>query len=279
MLGFTVISSFYELSNLCANGKNTEIFEDIAQEKAGIVKHRVPLISGVTQPAVIQILEETCKKEEAPLYLAGRDFTREKIATGTFHFHGRQWDLGDIRLGVKGSFQIENAVVALGAMEVLEEKGYRVCEKSIYQGLATVRWPGRLEVVQDSPQIILDGAHNPAAARSLKQALQEEFDYQHLYMVMGIMQDKEVAAIVAELAPLAEELIAVNPRNPRAMRAQQLADIAQDYCGEVTVIEDVGEAAAYAQEVAQEDDLILVTGSLFTVGEARDHIVSRRQRS
>jgi dihydrofolate synthase/folylpolyglutamate synthase len=168
--------------------------------------------------------------------------------------------------------------VALGALEALEEKGYRVSEKSIYQGLATVRWPGRLEVVRESPQIILDGAHNPAAAESLKKALQEEFDYHHLYMVMGIMQDKEVAAIMAEVVPLAAVLIASSPRNPRAMRAQRLAEIAQHYCSAVTVIEDVGEAVAYAQEVVQEDDLILVTGSLFTVGEAKDYLVSKGQK-
>jgi dihydrofolate synthase/folylpolyglutamate synthase len=255
-----------------------EMVEDIAQEKAGIVKYRVPLISGVTQLEVIQILEKACKEKEAPLRLAGRDFTGDKIAAGTFNFHGRQWDLGDVRLGVRGSFQIENATVALGALEALEEKGYRVSEKSIYQGLATVRWPGRLEVVRESPQIILDGAHNPAAAESLKKALQEEFDYHHLYMVMGIMQDKEVAAIMAEVVPLAAVLIASSPRNPRAMRAQRLAEIAQHYCSAVTVIEDVGEAVAYAQEVVQEDDLILVTGSLFTVGEAKDYLVSKGQK-
>jgi dihydrofolate synthase/folylpolyglutamate synthase len=254
-----------------------ERIEDIAHEKAGIVKHGVPLMSGATQPEVIQILEETCKEKEAPLRLAGRDFKGEKIATGTFNFHGRQWDLADIRLGVAGPFQIENATVALGALEALEERGYRVGEESIYQGLAAVRWPGRLELIQESPQILLDGAHNPAAAGSLKKALQEEFDYHHLYMVMGIMQDKEVAAIVAELAPLAEVLIAASPSNPRAMRAQRLAEIAQDYCSAVTVIEDVSEAVEYAQEAAQEDDLILVTGSLFTVGEARDYIVSKGQ--
>ena len=132
-----------------------------------------------------------------------------------------------------------------------------------------------MELVQESPQIILDGAHNPAAARSLKEALQEEFDYHHLYMVMGIMQDKEVPAILAELAPLADILIAASPHNPRAIRAEQLVQSAQHYCGKVKVIEDVGEGVEYAQEMAQENDIILVTGSLFTVGEARNYIVSK----
>ena len=254
-----------------------ERIEDIAREKAGIVKHGVPLISGATQPAVIQILEETCRENEAPLSLAGRDFQGEKTAPRTLDFRGRSWHLTDISLGVGGPFQIENATVALGALEGLEGKGYRVGKESIYEGLAEVRWPGRLELVQASPQILLDGAHNPAAAGSLKEALQEEFDYRRLYMVMGIMQDKEVSAITAVMAPLADVLIAARPDNPRAMSAQRLAEIARDYCSAVTVIEDIGKAVEYAREVAREDDLILVTGSLFTVGEARDYLPNKGQ--
>jgi dihydrofolate synthase/folylpolyglutamate synthase len=254
-----------------------ERIEDIAREKTGIVKQGVPVISGATQPEVIQILEEACKVKEAPMRLAGRDFRGERISTGTLAFRGRRWQFTDIRLGVTGPFQIENATVALGGLEALGEKGYRIEEESIYKGLAQVRWPGRLELVQKSPQILLDGAHNPAAARSLRQALQEEFDYRHLYMVMGIMEDKEVSAILAELAPLTDMLIATRPHNPRAMPPQRIAEIAQDYCGEVKVIEDVGEGVGYAREMAQEDDLIVVTGSLFTVGEVRDHLLSEGQ--
>jgi dihydrofolate synthase/folylpolyglutamate synthase len=252
-----------------------ERIEDIAREKAGIVKQGIPVISGATQPEVIQILEEACKVQEAPMRLAGRDFRGERISTGTLAFHGHRWQLTDIRLGVAGPFQIENATVALGGLEALGQKGYRIEEESIYKGLVQVRWPGRLELVQKSPQILLDGAHNPAAARSLKGALQEEFDYRHLYMVMGIMADKEVSAILAELAPLTDVLIATRPHNPRAMPPQRIAEIAQDYCGEIKVIEDVGEGVGYARELAQEDDLILVTGSLFTVGEVRDRLLGK----
>ncbi len=254
-----------------------ERIEDIAREKAGIVKQGVPLISGAAQSEAIEILEAACREKGSPLRLMGRDFWGEKTATRTLNFRGRTWRLEDIRLGVAGSYQVANAAVALGALEALEETGYRVGEGSIYYGLAKVRWPGRLELVQKSPQILLDGAHNPAAAISLKRSLQEEFDYRHLYMVIGIMEDKEVSAILAELAPLADVLVASSPRNPRAMSAQGLAEIARNYCGEVKVIEDVGEGVDYAREVAREDDLIVVTGSLFTVGAAREHLLSKGQ--
>jgi dihydrofolate synthase/folylpolyglutamate synthase len=252
-----------------------ERIEDIAGEKAGIVKQGIPLISGATQPEVIKILELECMRKEAPLRLLGRDFWGERIVPGTFSFHGPTWRLADMRLGLAGAFQIHNATVALGALEALPEAGYHVGEESIYKGLAKVRWPGRLELLPTAPRILLDGAHNPAAAAVLKACLEEEFDYRRLYMVMGIMEDKEVAVILSELVPLADMLIASSPHNPRAQSAQQIAEIAQHYCKEVKVIQDVGQGMAYAQERAQEDDLIVVTGSLYTVGEARGHLLSR----
>jgi dihydrofolate synthase/folylpolyglutamate synthase len=251
--------------------------EDIAREKAGIVKQGAPLISGVNQPEVIAILEEVCRAKGVPLRLMGRDFWGERTAPCTLNFHGRRWRWEDIQLGVAGLYQIANATVALGTLEALEELGYRIGKGAIYQGLAKVQWPGRLELVHHAPQILLDGAHNPAAARSLKASLQEEFDYRGLSMVMGIMADKEVSAIVAVLAPLADLFIATRPHNPRAMAPQRIAEIARNYCREVKVIDDVGEGVDYARGRAQEDDLIVITGSLFTVGEARGHLVSREQ--
>ncbi len=253
-----------------------ERIEDIAREKSGIVKKGVPLISGATQPEVIEVLEEKCRRNEATLRLVRRDFFGERVAPMTLNFLGRRWRLEEVRLGVAGSYQIDNATVALGALEVLEERGYGINEGSICEGLGKITWPGRLELVQMSPRILLDGAHNTAAAKSLREALQEEFDYGHLSMIVGIMEDKEIPAILAELAPLADVLVASRPHNSRAMSPQRIAEIAQPYCKEVKVIEEVKDAVDYLKkEVAQEDDLILVTGSLFTVGEARECLLSK----
>jgi dihydrofolate synthase/folylpolyglutamate synthase len=254
-----------------------EKIEDIAREKAGIIKHGVPLISGATKGEVIEILEETCRTKEAPMRLMGRDFWGQRVAPRTFNFQGCTWSLEDIRLGVAGSYQILNATVALAALESLEQQGYRIVTESIYYGLAKVHWPGRLELIQQSHQILLDGAHNSAAAKALKACLQDEFDYRHIYMVMGVMEDKEVSAMLAELVPLADVLIATRPRNSRAMPPQRVAAIAQTYCKDVTMIDDVGEGVDYARKVAREDDLIVVTGSLFTVGEARAHLINEKQ--
>jgi len=252
-----------------------ENIEDIAREKAGIVKMGIPLISGINKPEIIEIVEEMCKRKRAPLRLLKRDFSGERIAPRTLNFLGRHWVWGKVKLGLAGPYQIDNATVALGALEVLDEMGYAIKRESIYEGLSKVRWPGRLELIQGSPQILLDGAHNPAAAMSLKKALCEELSYRTLFMLVGIMEDKEAPAILSELAPLAELLVASRPHSPRAMSPQKIAAIAQGYCRATKVIEDIREAVAYLQEVAQEDDLLLVTGSLFTVGEAREYLLNK----
>jgi dihydrofolate synthase/folylpolyglutamate synthase len=252
-----------------------ESIKDIAREKAGIVKVGVPLISGVNRSEAIEIIEEECKRKRVPLRLLRRDFSGERIAPRTLNFFGRNWIWDRIKLGLAGPYQIDNAAVALGALEVLKEMGYDVSKESIYEGLSKVRWPGRLELIQGSPQILLDGAHNPAAAMSLKNALYEEFSYRTLFMLVGIMEDKEATAILSELAPLAELLVASRPHNPRAMSPQKIAEIARGYCKATKVIEDVREAVKYLQEVAHEDDLLLITGSLFTVGEAREYLLNK----
>ncbi|RLB05083.1 MAG: bifunctional folylpolyglutamate synthase/dihydrofolate synthase, partial [Deltaproteobacteria bacterium] len=230
-----------------------ERIEEIAREKAGIIKKGVPLISGANQPEVIEILEQECRSKGAPLRLARRDFFGERVASRTFNFRGSKWKLKGLRLGVAGSYQIDNATVALGALEVLEEMGYEIRERAIHKGLVKIHWPGRLELVQTSPQILLDGAHNPAAAKSLREALQE-FDYDRLFMIVGIMEDKEIPAILSELAPLADLFIASKAHNPRAMPPQRLAEVAKTYCKkEVRVIEEIKEAVDHLKEgVAQE---------------------------
>ncbi|UCC66293.1 MAG: bifunctional folylpolyglutamate synthase/dihydrofolate synthase [Deltaproteobacteria bacterium] len=253
-----------------------ERIEDITREKAGIIKRGIPLVSGVTQPEVIQILEDECSRKRAPMRLAGKDFWGERIAPRTLNFRGRRWRLEEVKLGVAGSYQVDNATVALGALEVLEEMGLGVSKKSVYEGLRKILWPGRLELVQRSPQILLDGAHNYAGARSLREALQEEFEYDRLFMIVGIMEDKEIPTILTELAPLADLLVASRPHNPRAMSPQKVAEIARTHCKEVKVIEEVKDAVGKLREVAQKDDLIIATGSLFTVGEARDYLLSKR---
>lgn len=252
--------------------------QEIAREKAGIVKPGVPVISGVTQPEVIPIIEEECGKKGAPLRLVSRDFSAERIEPKTMDFHGQRCQWQKVRVKLSGSHQLYNAALALSALEVLREQGWNVTEKSIYAGLAEANCPGRLELMQDAPGVLLDGAHNPAAARALRRALQEEFEYRRLFMLVGILEDKDAQTMLAELAPMADSLVAVKPDTSRAMAPNRIAEIARRYCEEIQIIEDVAKALEQVLKSAQKDDLILATGSLYTVGEARKHLMNTQRR-
>jgi len=132
--------------------------------------------------------------------------------------------------------------------------------------------------MQDAPGVLLDGAHNPAAARALRRALQEEFEYRRLFMLVGILEDKDAQTMLAELAPMADSLVAVKPDTSRAMAPNRIAEIARRYCEEIQIIEDVAKALEQVLKSAQKDDLILATGSLYTVGEARKHLMNTQRR-
>ena len=179
----------------------------------------------------------------------------------------------DLTLSLQGRHQYRNAAVSLAVLELLEQRGWAIGETAIREGLANTRWPGRLEQVAQDRRILLDGAHNPAAALSLAQALKPKPSRGNgrLFLVMGIMADKDVDAILAHLLPLAHLVIFTQPRYFRAAATTDLARRAQAYDLEVIQVPRVSEAIRRAQALAGPRDRIVITGSLFTVGEAKEY--------
>ena len=202
-------------------------------------------------------------------YQLGRDFICVPDHNKTFTYHGLKHTFRNIELGLRGDFQLQNAALALSAAEILMEKNYPIEEKALFAGLRTVSWPGRLEPVNTNPLVILDGAHNPAAMKNLKTALFNTFDFSKLLLVLGMMEDKEIENMVRVLVPSADQVILCKPRMDRAATTQALASTIKDFHVTYHQIDDVTHATRYALTLAQSDDLICVTGSLFTVGEAR----------
>lgn len=249
---------------------------DIAQEKAGIIKVGRPLFTIAHQPKVIEVFEERCRELGAPFYVFGRDFRAKRERSGSMRFEGRRCRWSHLSLGLLGSHQIRNAALALAAVESLLESGWTIGESHVRQGLRDVRWPGRLELVTRKPKILLDGAHNPGAARVLKRALgEEEFRRDRLFLVMGVMADKDIRGMMGYLVPLADLVILTRPRMDRAASLGRLRAEAQPFQKPMVEIEEVGAAVQYALSQAGEEDLILVSGSLFTVGEARQYLCQR----
>ena len=243
----------------------------IAQEKGGIIKKGVDLVTAVDQPSVAKLFESLCKKKGAPFWRVGQHARYRRLPSGLLGYYGLKNRFTNLTLGLKGRFQYKNAAVALLAVELLKKKGLNVSNEAVQKGLANPLWPGRLEEVASHPRIILDGAHNPSAMRSLAHAIRNDFDYKRLILVVGIMEDKDIPRILGEIIPLAHRVIYTRPAYYRAANPQHIMDMAKKFRKNGEVKAPLSAAIEKAKEVADMQDLIVITGSLFTVGEAKSY--------
>jgi len=248
--------------------------EEIAREKAGIVKAGVPVATAPQLPEVREVLRGKARELEATIVDTGEDFDleREIAEAGCARALARARARGEaVRLapGLPGRFQLENALNAAATARLLQARGYRITNQNIEQGIRSAEWPGRLERLQAGPDVYLDGAHNPGAARELAQFLEENFARRRVYLIFGAMRDKSVDEMTGILFPLASEVILTQPGTPRAVSANQLADLAGHHAARYTVIRDAEEALESALAKARSDDAVFVTGSLYLVGQLR----------
>ncbi len=243
----------------------------IAGEKAGVIKAGAPLVTYATQKSVLDLFRRRCGELATPLYQGGVDFKTRGRGEMRFDYHGLAKELPKLALSLTGRHQYRNAAVALAVLELLEQQGLVISAGAIREGLQKTRWPGRLEEVAQDRRILLDGAHNPAAALTLAQTLKQTRGRGRLIFVMGIMADKEVDVILGRLLPLGQMVIFTQPRYFRSATTADLARRAAPYHLEVFQVPRVAEAIQRAQVLAGPDDRIVITGSLFTVGEAQEY--------
>jgi dihydrofolate synthase/folylpolyglutamate synthase len=241
----------------------------IAQEKAGIIKPGRPLITAATQPHVLRLFSKICREKGSPYFRVGKEFRYVTAEDGDFHYEGLHRKLWGLHLNLKGFHQIINATTALGTLEVLEDLGYPVSIDAMVAGLREVDWPGRLEMVSSSPKVILDGAHNPAGALVLHEVLKKEFQYQRLILLIGVMKDKDIKSILHLLVPLADHIILTRPNTDRAAPPALLKKVLGKNGKKTEIIEDLKEAIERGLSITGPEDLLCITGSLYTVGEAR----------
>ncbi|HOV88017.1 MAG TPA: folylpolyglutamate synthase/dihydrofolate synthase family protein [Syntrophobacteraceae bacterium] len=243
----------------------------IAREKAGIIKTGVPVVTGARQPVVQGILKAACLKHKTSLFSLGRDFRVRRNGEGTFQYVGMRRRWSSLKVPLEGPHQTANAALALAALEILERQGdVRLDPAAVQRGLSRVLWPARLEILQDNPLVILDGAHNPQGAESLRDALKNSFSYRHLHLVMGVMADKDIRGIFRRLLPLAETAVFTQPRYARAANPEELRRLARSYIRKHYVIPDPASAIQQAKLLAGPEDLICITGSLYFAGEVKE---------
>ncbi|MCF8086226.1 MAG: bifunctional folylpolyglutamate synthase/dihydrofolate synthase [Desulfohalobiaceae bacterium] len=244
---------------------------EVAGEKAGIIKEQVPLLTAVTDPDVLDLLLRTCRRGNAPIYRLDRDFHHRDQGRG-LSFRGRHLALENVRVGLRGRHQRHNAALALAALDILQGQGWSLSGEGMSQGFARASWPGRLHQVCDSPRVVVDGAHNPAAMEELARSIPEEFDYSRLIVVTGIMEDKDAPAMLGAILPLADHLLFTRPEYPRAMEPSTLCLRSPAPLPQHEIVPSLPRALERAKAVAGTEDLVLVCGSLFTVGEALSHL-------
>lgn len=245
----------------------------VAYEKAGIIKPFVPVVHGVKQPPAREVVEMRAGQRGAPIIRLGRDVRFRRKNAESFSLWGRDWQFADLRTNLRGAHQPSNAALALGAAEVLAESGIPLKPENFAAGLNKVDWPGRLEkwpTGEGQPTMWLDGAHNVPAAKALAASMDQiRRPGGPLVMVVGVMADKAIGDILEILLPLADRVVFSRPMYIRAADPSVLAAAAPASCPPYEINDQLGPAMDRAGQLAGPGGVVLVSGSLFTVGEAR----------
>jgi len=244
---------------------------EIAGEKAGIVKARVPVVTAARGDA-LAVIRQRAAEHQAPVVLVPEVYRWEVRESGlagqTVDLEGPQHRYESLRVALPGRHQLENAALAVAAAEAAREQGFPLDTAAIRRGLAEVVWPGRLQVVKERPRIIVDGAHNPAGTESLAAFLEEQrATLGRLILVFGVLRDKDWATMLRRLAPLADAIVLTHPPTERGADPALLAPAVGGHA-RVAVVADPERALAQAREAARAEDTIVVAGSLYTVAAA-----------
>lgn len=260
---------------------------DIAREKAGIIKQNVPVVSAQQELETKAVIREVSEERDSPLFLYGKDFhgsLRSFDLNGlTFDYLDRSCHMKNLFVPLTGHHQLMNSCVAIkSALQTFGASSHDISNVTD-RGLRSVRWPGRFDLISTRPPIIIDGAHNPAAAHALAKTLQKTFGNGSVktIMVFGIMSDKDIEGILYPLLPLATKIICTAPGDPRAATPAMIAHVASSLgFPEPRTAATVKEALALAEKLSHEEHLhsdpdsrecpIVITGSFYTIGEAME---------
>jgi dihydrofolate synthase/folylpolyglutamate synthase len=255
--------------------------EEIAGEKAGIIKPGGRVISAAEHLIARVVIRRRCAEQSAFLLEIENAYYLEEVTAsgGCFSFTAISYDSGvriPIALQLAGRFQVRNALTALAAARMLAERGAPIDDGAITRGFAATQWPGRLERISDRPEIYVDGTHNPAGAREISVFWEQFLPGRNIFLIYGAMRDKAVDEIAGLLFPRASVVILTAPAQSRAVSAPLLAEMTRHHARHAEVVPDPAQALERALELASPSDVIFITGSLYLVGELRGYWLSKR---
>lgn len=246
-----------------------ETLSEIATNKAGILKSGCKAVSAPQNEDVLNVLKEVCDGLNVPFTAV----CEADIKVGRQSLKGQKITYKNYKqmdVPLLGSFQSENAALALEALTVLQESGLKLKEEKIRKGFLESTWPARFEILSKKPYIIADGAHNEAAVKKLMETMRFYFTNQRIIYIMGVLKDKDYTTMIQESAPMAEVIFTVTPPNKeRALPAFELAKEIREYNPNVTATDSVEEALELAKLMAGEDGVVLAFGSLSYMGRLR----------
>lgn len=268
-----ITSISYDHMNILGN-----TLSQIASEKAGIIKPEVPVVVYPQNEESLQVIENICIDRESKLIKVPEDCVdfidtynnKQKIAIKT------KRDNYEIQLNLLGKHQLLNCAVVIYAVEELNNQGILISKKHIIEGLYSVNWPGRLEVMQDTPKVLIDGAHNIDGIMKLSESLNTYFKYENMYLILGILADKQVEEMVEAIAQKASKVFTVTPHSDRAEIAEQLAEVVSAKGIPCEPVGDYERAYQKALSYCGKDDLLLICGSLYMIGDMRTLITQLR---
>jgi dihydrofolate synthase/folylpolyglutamate synthase len=251
-----------------------EDVKSIAFEKAGIIKDNVPIVTAVKDDAKI-VVEKTAKEKNAQVICIDKNSWKRlsyTIQYQEFLIYGILNEYA-VKTSMLGSYQGENIALAVTAAEQLQMNGAYLTDNDIIDGISTAFNPGRMEIIAEDPTVLLDGAHNPAGMKMLKKTLKEDFEYERLILIVGILEDKDIQRMLTTIIPVSDVVIVTKSKNARACEPTALKDRIKEigYTKGLFVEKSLPKAIDHAKIMAGKKDVICISGSLFTVGEARSY--------
>lgn len=251
-----------------------DTISEIARCKAGIIKPGCRVVTALQEPEAAHAIAQACAEKGVSCTLA--DHREAQVLSRDLRGQRFSYEGETYAIRLLGGCQVENAVVAIKVLEALADAGYKISREQIREGLAETVWPGRFTLIRETPAVIIDGAHNPKAARQLADSIQNCFAGKRIIYVMGMFRDKDQEQVAAITAPLAEEIITVEtPGNPRALPAEELAGIVRSFCPRVLAASSLKEAVELSLEKAGAQDVVVVFGSLSFLGEIRGYYLDK----
>ncbi len=249
--------------------------EEIAANKAGIIKPGVPVVVGLMEREAGQVIEDQARKMGAEVINSSSTKVsrvgKPGLRSQVLDIEGRQLSLKGVQLALLGDYQLQNLATALTGLHVMQSSGYQVSESSIREALQNLKIPGRLEIIQSNPVVIVDAAHNPQGAKALAQSLDTLFEKRKKVLVLGLVDDKERDGIIHALGKNTRTVIVTRPQGPRGKDWKQVAERWQQTYPDQPVLslESIAEAVAMGLKKTQNDDYLVITGSFYVLDQAR----------